>query len=1262
MLNRVSVAVMTVLLWAALTTAEAQDRPIEKLKTLATKTILVQDGQPQASIVMPTDPAGQAAARILQQQIGAKTGCTLPLLGDDEAWETAWGKQNLIVVGNLMTNKVFTMLYCLHYACSDAAWPGEGGYEVRTVCDARGLGQNVVVLGGSDEVGVKTAVDAFLLKVEPGDSLVLDHFIDTRINGKAFTPLSDAELAEQPTNPIKQTQNYYRTGNPQFAALAKRGYLKFAKNMETIGTISFTHPYGWFGICFDLLEEAPVFTDEERLIITNGLVTFMEKAPSHAAPIEERSSPFYGGDMVTIYSYDTGRYFEDYYPQCEIAHKIMDRERIFWSVNSRFWTLQPGSSWYTGHEGPFVLRYAVQELDFEWLETGRLKQWLEWYWASCNNAGLLSGFGDSGWGRVHPIAPWALQVGAWYYKEGWMQWLADHTNTPRRGGYNLGHSFYTGTVKAEPPNHLGDLYRTPLDDWMVQQLKSDVPQARTFNKISIQDGYERGAPYLLLDGISGFTHGHNSTNQIVCFTQNGQYWLNASGYMIRQTLEHNLMGVYRNGLSGSVPPVAELRHFAQVPGGKFVQSVVSGYNGLEWSRSILWRNGGTVLAIDRATARQPGNYGLQLVWRCGPQSVDDVARTVRNEGNGTFYLLNADTSAFGVKATEAGGGALYQSVSKDLDPGQSYTYRNLFFVTDSDKEHSCAIASLDEGAVVIREDQGVSIAGVGPLKPMPKQAEGGLWTDAALFWASAQQICLVDGTRFQAPEILITADKPVSLALDLVQGELTVNPPDDEPVHVSVTLNDEATGIRVPPADKPYRKGALNCATAAEQLTGALEAVWQRQEPVRKQLAGEVGVASPEASLAPQWQITNDQFATFDGSVEKPATPGTNRVRAYDLDADGALEVLVARSDKRLYCLDASGQLRWTFTAPTKVWDVCADDVDGDGKLEVAFVCAPNPSGGKDSFLYLLDSQGKERWHVAGPGGHWRWRADGQASPRTDSSGMALLLCWIGDFNGDGIKEIGCASRNMFLYIHDASGQILWEVTCPWHRPLSWRVADLDSDGVDEFMVATDWATTVFGGDGTTVPDAYFHTTGTVITEGGGSFRISQPGPALDFGDLKGEGVNWIITGSRHGVVSATPYDPGVNSSKPEWSFQTGATVDTVKVVELGGRKCVLAASRNMSVYCFDSDGQVIWTRSLGEMVRCLVAEDFDGDGQPEILVGCDDNRIYQLDATGRVIGKIVLDGPLQLMFSTKRTATRDWDLLASTRDGTLTALRWRAQ
>jgi len=73
MIDRVTVAVMMVLLRAALTTAEALNHPIQKLKILAAKTILVRDGQPQASIVMPTDPAGQAAARILQQLIGAKT-------------------------------------------------------------------------------------------------------------------------------------------------------------------------------------------------------------------------------------------------------------------------------------------------------------------------------------------------------------------------------------------------------------------------------------------------------------------------------------------------------------------------------------------------------------------------------------------------------------------------------------------------------------------------------------------------------------------------------------------------------------------------------------------------------------------------------------------------------------------------------------------------------------------------------------------------------------------------------------------------------------------------------------------------------------------------------------------------------------------------------------------------------------------------------------------------------------------------------------
>ncbi len=1247
------------LLMSAMTTASGQQNPITGLKPLSTQTVLVRNGEAQASIVMPTDTSGQQAARHLQEELRAKTGCTVPLIGDIEAWDTLWGKQNLIVVGNLMTNKVFAMLYCLHYACADGAWPGPDGYEVRTICDARALGQNILVLGGSDAAGVRAAVDAFLQRVQSGASLVLDHFIDTRIDGAPFEPLTDQEMAEQSGSAISRAVshavNYYRTGNLQYAELAKRAYLDFAQDMALIGTIGYTSGYDWIGIGWDLLEEAPVFTDEERLTIINGLVTFMEKSVNARAPIQDQPRPFHGVDMQTVHIYDTARYFEDNYPNLEVARKIMDRERLYWSVQNRYWTQLNQSSWYEGSDGGYMIQYAVQALDFEWLETGRFRKWLEYYFSACDNRGYMSGFGDSGWGSIHPYASWALQVGAWYYGEGWMQWMADRSQLPRRGGFNLGHSFYTGTVKPKPPVHLGDLYRTELADWMYEMRKPEFPQERAFNKISIQDGYEPGAAYLLLDGTGSYAHGHPATNQIVCFTKNGNYWLYPSGYMIFQIVEHNVMGVYRNGAGGDMPSLAELHHCVQVPGGKFVQSVVNGYNGADWSRSLLWRDGGTVVVIDRATAREPGSYGLQLVWRCNPYEVDHAARTVHTAPGerGAFHLLNADSSTLGVKDTAAFGTALYESTSVNLAADESYTYRNLFFVTEPDGERACAIAPLDEGAVVILEEEGVSVAGAGPLN-----ANDGLSTDAALFWVSAERICLVNGTRFQAPGLQINAGAPVSLTLDLAQGELTVNPPKGEPATVTVTLNGKAASMKARPGPKARRRGRVDCARAAKQLDRTLETVWQRQAPEMQQLASGTAVTVPEAPLIAQWQITNDQFAALGKGESTAPVPGTNMVRTCDLDGDGTLEILAARTDKRLYCLSQDGAVHWTFEAPAQVWDVCADDVDGDGKLEVAFVCAPSATARSDSFLYLLDSKGSERWHTPCPGGYWNWRATGVSSPRGGAPG-ALLLCWIGDFSGDGQKEIGCAARNMFVYNYGPSGEERWEVMCPYHRPLSWRVADLNGDGVQECVVATDFTTVAYRGDGSNVPDAFLPATEAVVTRGSGAFSISRPGPALDIADLKSDGQTWIINGTRTGLVSATPYDHEATSGQPQWDFNTGATVDVVKVVEIGGEKRVLAGSRSMSVYCLDAGGQLLWHNCLGEMVRCIAAEDFNGDGQPEILVGCDDGRIYQLDTAGNVIGAISLHSPVRLLVPIAGPPECPLHLLASTWNGTLHALRW---
>ncbi len=146
--------------------------------------------------------------------------------------------------------------------------------------------------------------------------------------------------------------------------------------------------------------------------------------------------------------------------------------------------------------------------------------------------------------------------------------------------------------------------------------------------------------------------------------------------------------------------------------------------------------------------------------------------------------------------------------------------------------------------------------------------------------------------------------------------------------------------------------------------------------------------------------------------VPEPTEPGgftTPWLRFKDIDADGKVEVLFSIQTENefgegdLYCFDARGRRRWrfhsgramtfgdtAFSPDYRIYVVDAEDLDGDGKLEVFVVSAHNNDF--PTQLMLLDCRGGAR------GEFW------------NSGQVADYL--FRDINGDGRKEILASGVN----------------------------------------------------------------------------------------------------------------------------------------------------------------------------------------------------------------------------------------------------------
>lgn len=131
-------------------------------------TALVADVAPQCLIVSSARrPAYTEIARSLQEAMRERSGIEVPIVDAEEVTtdEVLAGK-HAIALGNLVTSRFIARLYWEWYTLLDVWYPGPGGHVLRTLHDPYGLGHNVILVGGSDDEGVRAAAEA-LVRVLP---------------------------------------------------------------------------------------------------------------------------------------------------------------------------------------------------------------------------------------------------------------------------------------------------------------------------------------------------------------------------------------------------------------------------------------------------------------------------------------------------------------------------------------------------------------------------------------------------------------------------------------------------------------------------------------------------------------------------------------------------------------------------------------------------------------------------------------------------------------------------------------------------------------------------------------------------------------------------------------------------------------------------------------------------------------------------------------------------------------------------------------
>jgi len=308
-----------------------------------------------------------------------------------------------------------------------------------------------------------------------------------------------------------------------------------------------------------------------------------------------------------------------------------------------------------------TIEYTLAENDYRYFENGSVRKHADYTIGICDNTGDPGGFGDSGYGHGPYVSNinWAL----WYYRDGkYLWWL----NKVLESGY--ANPYDRGIEPREDPSIAGvKVFELHPQVYEYTKDKSyyggpisppNVPLEKTFDKISFREGLDADGEYFLLDGYARGKHLQYDGNAIIKYYADGEDWLIDGDYLVRNTTDHNMISVIRDGRCETlVPTCTALEVIGDLPTAGLTQTKVYGYNGADWTRSIFWLKGQFTVVMDELEAIEPGNYTFVGNWKTLAEGEQELAegrifKTSRTAsgGVGSRGLMTVSRPAEGVES------------------------------------------------------------------------------------------------------------------------------------------------------------------------------------------------------------------------------------------------------------------------------------------------------------------------------------------------------------------------------------------------------------------------------------------------------------------------------------------------------------------------------------------------------------------------------------------------------------------------------------
>lgn len=655
-----------------------------KLKDLHLTTHLVRDGKPAICIVAPASGIYKAQAVRLQAAIEELAGCKVPIVSNDAPEAAVPIKDGLIVLGNRSTNATISELYNRYFLLTDLRYPGTGGYEVRTIHNPFGGGHNVIVVGGSDAKGVDKATDTLIATLQRSNaprstSASVGWLMEVKLGDDIVVPRNVRELETWEAskgygsvgyfgwNSIsKRMAAYYMTGDPFHARevlrLAFPNKQAFKEITEIDGEMienkddplagAYHYASHMMILFWDLIEESPVFSDEERLKVTNAFARQLKHRKDEGVYSLTRPPSAVGsrhGQWSAISLYCLGRYFQRDYADPVWAQCVRGAQFAFAPLHEHAWLNGENDNlfWYCTGIAP-VFTYMVLSGDREPMRNGVAAKLLR------GQELLISG----------RVPDWALNSAAldFLHKAAYLtqdgRWLTYRDRTGiNTGVFRLGQSFWPDEKlkPAQPADLVGKwtINHLPKTHWLARN--NGFPPEESFQNASFRSATDAGGDFILIDGFNGASRNPYHTFALLELRLAGQTIL--QGHLDQVLTKADGMVEPQVAMDGA------LRHADVIGQTALCVGEVPKAAFCNWRRTLAQHTGRYALVVDDLTFRADSeNMEVLFKWQMTGGSVRLDAKTgALTAGASRIRCADAlETTIGGGIATQEWNGAVKQ--------------------------------------------------------------------------------------------------------------------------------------------------------------------------------------------------------------------------------------------------------------------------------------------------------------------------------------------------------------------------------------------------------------------------------------------------------------------------------------------------------------------------------------------------------------------------------------------------------------------------